>query len=141
MRKKSKHIACICTSRVDADDGDVLIDTRGQNVVGNHARTREGDAVSSDVKKDVRWLEHHSAKTRGLFVCDEREPGVVEAPVKDILASHKSVALTSRHTRICPALWRRSRADLVRDLTKRYNGPSRVVPDGGLTRHTQSPSA
>ena len=117
----------------------MLVDTRGEHVVRHHAGTTECDAVPGDVEKDVSRLENYTSQSIGLFVGYEREPGMIETAVEDILAAHKSVSFASWQISVCTTLWCRPRADLGRDFGERNNGPTGVVLDGGLTRHTQAP--
>jgi hypothetical protein len=76
--------------RIEADNRNVLVDTSGENLSRHDARAPECDAVASDVKENVIWLENYVTKPVRLFVRNKRKPGAIEATVEDILASHKS---------------------------------------------------
>jgi hypothetical protein len=68
VRQERQNIASISALRVEADDRDVLVDTRGKNILGDHASTSECDAIAGNVKQDVIGLENDATKSVGLFV-------------------------------------------------------------------------
>lgn len=68
MRQERQNIARISALRVEANNRDVLVDTRGKNILGDYASTRECDAIAGNVEKDVIRLENDATKSVGLLV-------------------------------------------------------------------------